>query len=152
MDLPIKFKKTCGDCSECCKGHLHGEVYGHKFTKGVPCHYHDNGCSIYENRPESPCKTYQCFWLKDEKFKVPMWLRPDKSGVIATVERLGKSETYTIILTDTQKGMSVQALAWFVQLALQNRFNLTFRIGDSINYIGASDIDENLLVKKFFPN
>lgn len=66
-----------------------------KFNKPerVPCsHLCDKGCSIYETRPEDPCRKFKCAWLegawKDED-------RPDKVGVVWTIKTLMGLRTAT---------------------------------------------------------
>ena len=87
--------RPCGDCTACCSGQLAGEIYGHKMFPGKPCHFlMENKCSIYESRPTSPCKTFQCAWsqrLLDED------MRPDKIGLMVSVETKGKEQFLRIV-------------------------------------------------------
>lgn len=49
---------------------------------GKPCkHCTGSGCAIYEDRPEVPCRTFNCAWL-DNVAEFPEDMRPDVSGVI----------------------------------------------------------------------
>lgn len=110
--------KSCGECTACCSGHLHGEAHGHKFYKGRPCFFvKKDGCSIYPDRPESPCQTYKCGYLIHPYF--PEWMRPDQSGVIATQRVHTNKETKKQIvythLTEYNRPMSGQVLWWFIE-------------------------------------
>ena len=76
--------RECGDCTACCNGTLIGEANGHKFGYGKPCIYlSQQGCSIYEDRPES-CKKYQCAWTQH---LFPEWMQPNKCGAMISVEQ-----------------------------------------------------------------
>lgn len=76
--------RPCGDCTGCCIGQLAGEIYGRKMWPGKPCDFLICGkCTIYEDRPVSPCQKFQCAWsqhLFDED------MRPDKIGIMVSVE------------------------------------------------------------------
>jgi hypothetical protein len=115
-----ELSKSCGDCTACCSGNLSGEAHGHKFYKGRPCFFvRKTGCSIYEDRPENPCKSFRCGYLVHPFF--PEWMRPDQCGVIATprlhLYKEGeetKSLSY-LHLTEYGRPMSGQVLWWFVE-------------------------------------
>ncbi len=89
-------ERQCGDCKACCEGWLHAEIYGEMMYPGKPCHFiGDNGCSIYKDRPEKPCKTYKCVWLDDTS--VPGYFKPNKIGTILTrkvIENIEFIEAY----------------------------------------------------------
>lgn len=77
--------RTCGDCTACCEGWVSAKSLD--MWAGQACkHRTVSGCRIYENRPETPCKSFQCGWLngtlpEDED------LRPDKCGAILLTDR-----------------------------------------------------------------
>lgn len=131
-----KIKRSCGDCTECCQGWLHGEAKGHFFYKGKPCHFIDrNGCSIYEDRPENPCKSFFCNWLVDEK--IPMWLKPNLSKVIIT-NRKNEMFTYWKV-TEAGSVISSRVLNWLIQHAMANNINLEYFVEGGVNRIGSMD-------------
>jgi hypothetical protein len=81
--------QPCGDCHRCCQGHLWGEAYGHQFRKGKPCGWlGDQGCLIYPNHPQDPCKSFVCGWKSQGRW--PAQLRPDKSNVIFVTRWAGE--------------------------------------------------------------
>ena len=78
-------KRSCGECSACCQGWLEDKKLD--MYPGKPCAHHcDTGCSIYPDRPETPCRTFRCAWL-DNDVDYPEDFRPDLSGVILMEDR-----------------------------------------------------------------
>ena len=77
--------RSCGDCTACCEGWLSAKDL--KMWAGKACeHKTAAGCGIYANRPENPCKAFQCGWLdgtlpEDEK------LKPNHCGAIVLTDR-----------------------------------------------------------------
>ena len=57
--------RQCGTCTKCCEGHLVGTINGKEMYPGKPCYLLQigKGCSDYENRPEEPCKAFNCQWI-----------------------------------------------------------------------------------------
>ena len=77
----------CGACSVCCTAM---EVKELRKPEGVRCLYlTDQGCSIYENRPES-CRVYECGF---RMYPLDKKLRPDKSGfqILFSKTKLGET-------------------------------------------------------------
>ena len=88
MEIPVR---QCGECSSCC-----WVLAIPKLAKppGVRCHnLCDEGCGIYEQRPESPCRTFHCAWLQG--FLGPDD-RPDQVGAIVW-QTLRDSKLVTIV-------------------------------------------------------
>jgi hypothetical protein len=74
--------RACGSCTACCEGWLAGNIHGHEMKPGVPCHFmRPGGCSIYESRPASPCKTFICSWARAGSV-LPDEFSPQRLGVI----------------------------------------------------------------------
>jgi hypothetical protein len=74
--------RGCGDCTACCDGWVAGTIRGHEMKPGVRCHFvRDGGCTIYDERPVSPCRNFVCGWLAPDS-PFPEEFRPDKLGVI----------------------------------------------------------------------
>jgi Fe-S-cluster containining protein len=65
----------CGDCNACCKVAAIEEL---DKPAGVLCKYYDNGCTIYDTRPEA-CRNFQCLYLQQS---IPEKYRPDNVGVM----------------------------------------------------------------------
>jgi hypothetical protein len=70
-------KRTCGECTLCCKTHGIWEL---KKVSGCWCMYCSvgKGCMIYGRHPPS-CRDFACAWLKG--VGLPEY-RPDKTGVV----------------------------------------------------------------------
>ena len=76
--------RGCGTCTACCTVLDVPEL---DKPEGVPCqHLTDQGCGIYEDRPEA-CRNFKCGYL----LRIDDWptrMRPDQSGfMIAEVPR-----------------------------------------------------------------
>lgn len=82
MPMPAMPARSCGPCTACCDGWMVGTINGHHMQPGTPCHYvREGGCSIYDQRPDSPCRTFTCAWAApDSPFGDSF--RPDRLGVI----------------------------------------------------------------------
>lgn len=74
--------RECGECQACCSGLLIGSARGSFFGNLIPCKFLENECTIYSDRPET-CRRYYCAWAQE---LLPEWTRPDKTGVIVSVE------------------------------------------------------------------
>lgn len=77
----INFRE-CGDCTACCTW-LNGIAYGWEFGGGKTCKFLcESGCSVHKARPKV-CEKYFCAWSQE---LLEEEMRPDKCGVIASVE------------------------------------------------------------------
>ena len=103
--------RTCDGCTKCCDGWLWGEAHGHKFYKGRPCHFiGPKGCTIYDSRPESPCRTFRCEWLINED--IPAWMKPDKINAII-VRRTRDDNREYFEINEAGATLDVRVLSWF---------------------------------------
>jgi uncharacterized cysteine cluster protein YcgN (CxxCxxCC family) len=129
-------KRTCGDCTKCCEGWLHGVAHGERFYRGKPCHFVEigKGCTIYENRPIDPCITYKCEWLTNDDF--PMWMKPSLSNVLVT-KKTGKIEHYQAI--EAVSKMDSAVLNWLILWAIRTGNNLTYFVDGGPNRIGSQE-------------
>ena len=133
--IPITAEKVCGGCTACCSGVLDGTVYDHSFWRGKPCHFVEkNGCSIYENRPEFPCKSYVCGYIEFDW--MPTWMRPDKSNVILTKRIKNNIEFIEVLETEGQ--MRAEILNFIYLSYLEGKFkNMVLQVNGGYNYIGS---------------
>jgi hypothetical protein len=125
--------RNCDNCTKCCEGWLWGEAHGHKFWPGRPCHYvSKNGCSIYEDRPETPCKSFKCEWLVNND--IPEWMKPDVSNVI--IRKTTEKEKEFIEFTEAGSRLDVAVLSWiFMNYADGKIKNAKYQIDGGWNYI-----------------
>ena len=140
-----KTKRECGDCTACCEGWLSGVVNDREFYPGMPCHFKGcNGCSIYEDRPESPCKTYSCEWLKNDN--VPEWMKPSKSGVIITAKDWthpdGSKQVFLEIL-EMGKKIDSTVLNWLFRTYLRTQVPMKIQIEGGYNWYGTNEFFES---------
>jgi len=140
-----KTKRECGDCTACCQGWLSGVVNDREFYPGMPCHFKGcNGCSIYEDRPESPCKTYSCEWLKNDN--VPEWMKPSKSGVIITAKDWthpdGSKQVFLEIL-EMGKKIDSTVLNWLFRTYLRTQVPMKIQIEGGYNWYGTNEFFES---------
>ena len=126
-------ERSCDGCAKCCEGWLRGSANGHEFYKGRPCFYLNKTCSIYDDRPADPCRSFKCAWLADDTF--PHWMKPDLVNTIITKQKKENFDYYVI----TEAGGTLQAktLNWLVQWALNTNNNILYFIEGGPNKIGS---------------
>jgi hypothetical protein len=127
---------SCGECTACCDGWLHGSAHGIQFYRGRKCSFvSDVGCSIYDERPDNPCKSFACDWLLNKM--MPLWMRPDKSKVIL-VNREINNIKYIEMMEAGQK-VDSSILSWVLQTYLHNNVNILYQVDGGINYLGSQE-------------
>lgn len=89
--------RSCGTCTACCGGWLTCTVRGQDIKPGAPCRFLGaDGCTIYEERPASPCRSFFCAWrLEGNPF--PESFRPDRVGVIIVPRQWRDRQGYELI-------------------------------------------------------
>ena len=113
--LPPASARQCGECTACCQGWAEGEIRGHRMHPGQHCHFLQHGaCTIYEERPQSPCRNFVCGWLAPGS-PFPDSFRPDRLGVIVVPMRWRDRPCYVLLSAgqDADEAM----LAWMRQHA-----------------------------------
>jgi hypothetical protein len=138
----VSIERTCGDCTSCCEGWLYGEAYGHQFNPGQPCFYLcKSGCSIYEKRPEDPCRLFKCVWL-EEADVFPEWMKPSESNIIC-IEREWVNEkketTAYLAFTATGKEIDTKAYHWIMKFHYENKIPITVQLHDDIGIYGPDE-------------
>jgi hypothetical protein len=137
--IPPSPKRECGDCAKCCEGWLYGNIYGHQMHRERPCFYLQKTCTIYENRPDNPCKSYECSWLSDTIF--PMWMKPNLVNIIITKrtfknEQTNEDEEYYEVF-EAGSTIDSKTLNWLLIWSVNNQKNLYYQINGSPNRIGS---------------
>jgi len=129
--------RSCEGCTACCEGWLWGSAHGHNFFPGRPCHFKcETGCSIYENRPEDPCKVFNCMWLTNKD--IPEWLKPNLSKVII-VERNHENIGYYIQVKKMGEKIDSIVLSWFFQYYLNTQINMSIQISGGWMHYGTNE-------------
>ena len=113
----------------CCQGWLTGEAWGHRFSPGRPCGWVGRqGCTIYENRPWSPCQTFECEWKR--RASIDADLRPDLAGVIM-VSRIQGTHEY-IRVVESRGPVPDRIHVWAQQYSDQYPVNIVVPAEDGV--------------------
>lgn len=131
-------KRSCGECAKCCEGWLWGESHGYHFYSGMKCHFLEKTCTIYDDRPEDPCKSYQCLWLVDKN--IPAWLKPSLSNVILTRRKL--NDVFFVDVVEAGQKIDSSVLNWLMLWAINNNINMRYFVGGGPNKIGSKEFLE----------
>jgi hypothetical protein len=112
---PATAPRACGPCTACCEGWAEGEIRGHRMHPGQHCHFLvDGGCTIYEERPQSPCRNFTCGWLMAGS-PFPEAFRPDRVGVIVVPMRWRDRPCF--VLLSAGRDPDDEMLAWMQAFA-----------------------------------
>lgn len=140
----LKRNRQCGDCTECCTGTLHADIYGKFMDRGRPCHYLNKGCTIYENRPQL-CKDYRCEWLKDDSTIIPEWMQPNLSKVIITERIWGDRNQYTYWeIQESGQKIDSTVLNWVYMYVAANNMVANIQVDSRWYQIGPPEFVEHL--------
>ena len=127
--------RNCDGCTKCCEGYLYGQSYGKQFMHGRPCHFAllGKGCSIYEDRPHSPCQTFKCVWVIDTKRDFPEWMKPSLSNVIIVPRHI--NDILYIDVVEAGAKIDSTVLNWLFLYTLEKKVNMRVQIaGGHHNY------------------
>lgn len=84
---------------------------------GTPCFFRGaQCCSIYERRPQHPCRDFVCGWLAPQS-PFPEEFRPDRLGVIIISKRWRGREVY--VLRSAGRDPDEALLAWMRAFSLR---------------------------------
>lgn len=132
-------KRSCGSCTACCEGWLRSDVID--MEPGRPCiHCTGHGCAIYPDRPENPCKSFECGWLC-EGSPMPEELRPDRAGAIVAFGQPWL-RWHTVLATPTGAEIPADTLEWLKAYAREQGVPLVFhqRLMENGKYVGAKKL------------
>ena len=135
-DILIKIKdRRCGTSTKCCEGYLSGEAHGIPFYPGKPCHFlkMNTGCSIYEDRPDDPCKGFQCQWLTEPSY--PEWLKPNLSNVMFVPNEVDGHQF--IFAIESGAKMEERTLSWAKSYMSSNDLNFAWQYDGKWNAMGS---------------
>jgi len=136
--------RNCNGCTKCCDGWLESTIHGHDMYIGKPCHFvKSDGCSIYNERPQNPCKIFQCEWLTN--LDIPEWLYPKKSEVILLKKEINNILYLEVI--EAGKKLSVEILNWIISIFTNNKINVLYCINGRKFCVGSKEFCE-LMRKK----
>ena len=126
--------RACGTCTKCCEGPLVGTALGSNFGNGTPCFFvaAGKGCTRHEERPEEPCRNYQCGWTTN--LDIPEEFKPN---LVNTIADLCTVEGHSYIrLVEAGSPIPFQVLTWFIHYAKSKSLNLSWTSGGKAHLIG----------------
>ena len=138
MQLPIlNQNRECGDCDVCCGGWLTGNIHGYEMWPSNPCHFKkNNGCSIYPDRPDDPCKQFKCAWLADNN--VPEWMKPNNIHALMVVRNFNGQKYLNVI--ECGQLLDSRLLSWlFLQHVNGRLANFRYQVAGGWNYVGTPE-------------
>ena len=160
-------KRNCDNCTECCKGFFYPNVGEGWWVKENPqaqpkpgvangsllgfnkcIHVTESGCSIHETKPESPCKNYECAWIKNND--IPEHFKPNNSKVIITQKvKVQQDGSKSIFWDVTECGQKIDSeiLNWILIHCEKNNIPLKYRI-DGKEYRKIGSLDKEKVRKK----
>src|SRR5262245_53821003 len=136
-------ERVCGHCTACCDGWLTGNILGHEMKPGVPCHFRgEHGCSIYETRPQDPCRGFFCGWvLKGSPF--PEDFRPDRLGVILVPKKWRDRIAY--ILAPAGRDPDRELLEWMREFSVATGTPFLFHVDGRQRGYGSPEFQKDIL-------
>lgn len=123
--------RDCGTCTKCCEGYLSGAAHGFKFYYGKPCEFVVTGlgCTIYEDRPQHPCKNFKCHWITN--IEVPEHFKPEISHIMPT----RRGQRY-IVLTNCGPNPNKEVIDWYKDDCIKNGYNIAYNIDGKDYFFG----------------
>ena len=139
--IHIMAERNCGGCTACCDGWATGEAHGHQFYPGTKCHFVcETGCTIYEDRPEQPCKTFRCLWLRS--LAIPAWMKPNLVNALLVLDTTKTGVSFVTIKEMGQR-LDARVLNWAVQAIQRNALaNVRYEIDGGWNFLGTKEFLE----------
>jgi hypothetical protein len=137
--------RNCGTCTACCDGWLTANIRGHEMRVGVPCHFRgEGGCTIYEDRPEDPCRGFHCAWrLSGNPF--PESFRPDRLGVIILAKRWHDRVAY--YLGPAGGELDASLLEWMRKHSEATGTPFLFVVNGRYRGFGSAEFQQDILDK-----
>lgn len=129
--------RKCGSCTKCCEGWLVGEAYGYKFFPQNPCFFLEinNGCIIYDTRPDDPCKSFNCLWIKNEQ--TPVWMYPKTNKCIPIESNIAGIPYINLVPSD--EDINDETINWWIEWCKTNNKNLFWIKNKQKNAIGSDE-------------
>ncbi len=145
VGLTVKGQRSCGSCTKCCEGWLTADINGQAMYPGKPCYLVElgKGCSDYENRPDSPCKSFECMWRADDR--LPEEFSPLNTGNIVTVQNISGIEYFS--LTFAGEEVKTDFLSWFVSFVVGHQQNAEWLVNGKRHMMGTPDFIRAMTIR-----
>lgn len=141
--MKLESKRICGECTACCEGWLTSNIYGHMMRPGTKCHFLGAECTIYQNRPENPCKQFKCVWLEDKEYAIPEWIKPSLSKIIIVKRPWGeKNQNYFWQVVECGQKMDSEVLHWLISFCEFNNICIQYSFNQNIYRRGSVEFNE----------
>jgi hypothetical protein len=131
---------TCDTCTKCCEGWLTGNINGYDIYVGKPCLFIEinKGCGIHNDRPEKPCRAFDCAWITMSD--MPEEFKPLNSGVIMHYKKniINKKLGFWV-LTKAPNNPTEQFLSWAISHATSNGENILWHIDNNYHWMGSPE-------------
>ncbi len=139
--------RQCGNCTACCDGWLKIVIHGQAVYPGKPCPYSTgSSCKIYPDRPEDPCKKFECGWLM-ENSPLPETWRPDKCGVIVLFSFTTWQGMPVDAVVPAGNDPSLELLEWMRQFAVAKQRPFFWRENGNWSGYGPPAFQQEMLEK-----
>lgn len=137
--------RQCGECTACCDGWVAGTIEGHEMKPGQPCFFRgDHCCTIYERRPQYPCRHFVCGWLQAGSAFPESW-RPDKLGVMVIPMRWRGREAY--VLRSAGRDPDDAMIAWMQELSVRTQRPFFYERGGERFGFGPPEFQQEMMDK-----
>jgi hypothetical protein len=134
--------RECGTCTACCDGWVAGTIEGHEMKPGTPCHFRGHGCcTIYERRPQDPCRNFICGWLQPGS-EFPDDYRPDRLGVMIIPVKWRGNDAY--ILRHAGRDPDEKMLEWMRAFSLRTQRPFFYEQGGERFGFGPPDFQREM--------
>ena len=144
MTTASKQTRQCGTCTACCDGWLRITVRGHAVYPGKPCPFSSgHHCTIYEARPQDPCRAFICGWLVAGS-PLPDWMRPDRADVILLAADFTWRNLPVDVAVPVGEAPKPEALEWLKAFATAQGRPLLYRIGEEWYAFGPPDFQTEM--------
>jgi hypothetical protein len=136
--------RHCGTCTACCDGWLKITVQGHAVYPGKPCPFSaGHCCTIYETRPQDPCRAFICGWLVRNS-PLPDWMRPDRAGVILLPANFVWRGRAVDVAVPVGERPTPESLQWLTAFSTAQGRPLLYRIAEEWYAFGPPDFQTEM--------
>lgn len=140
-------KRECQPCTACCDGWVQITVKGCEAYPGHPCpHSTGKGCDDYENRPVSPCREFECAWVRPGSF-LPEDFRPNECGALVIDHILKWQGLVVDLAVPVGREIPEKTLQWLMQHAEQTMRPLIYQMQDP----DSPELEKNPLTLAYGP-
>lgn len=134
--------RECGSCTACCEGWLAGNIHGHEMKPGTPCHFvRQGGCSIYEQRPITPCRQFICGWMRPGN-PFPESFKPTESSVIIYPTKWRNRPAYRFV--SAGRDPSPAMLDWMMRFCRQTGIPFSYEEAGETVAFGPREFEEEM--------